>query len=238
MTSDPPHTAPQWSWTGLALGARLALPAMPGMIAFAIAVGATSARKGFTLVDTILMNGLVYAGASQMVAMDLWPERISFAAVVSLALVTATINARMLLMGATLQPWLGALPVWQVYPMLHTITDPGWLIAMRYRAQGGNDAAIVLGGGLFIWALWLIFTSCGYLLGALVSDPRKIGLDLVMPIFFAAMLIPLWRGRRRAIGWLVAGGVALAVEHVMHGWWFIVAGALAGALVEGFSDER
>jgi predicted branched-subunit amino acid permease len=236
--TDAPHPPPSWSLAGLALGARLALPAAPGMIAFAIAVGATSARKGFSLVDTMLMNGLVYAGASQMVAMELWPAQISFAAIASLALVTATVNARMLLMGASLRPWLGALPAWQIYPTLHIVTDPGWLIAMRYRAQGGNDASILLGGGLMIWALWLTFTSCGYLLGALASDPRKIGLDLVMPIFFAAMLIPLWRGRRRAVGWLAAGGVALAVEQLMHGWWFIVAGALAGALVEGFADDR
>jgi predicted branched-subunit amino acid permease len=38
--------------------------------------------------------------------------------------------------------------------------------------------------------------------GALVSDPRRYGLDLVMPIFFAAMIVPLWRGGRslRALG--------------------------------------
>ena len=56
-------------------------------------------------------------------------------------------NARMLLMGASLRPWLAPLPSWQVYPMLHLTTDPGWLIAMRYRAEGGNDAAVFLGGG-------------------------------------------------------------------------------------------
>ena len=228
---------PAWSLAGLRLGAFLSLPALPGMIAFGIAVGATAASKGFSLLDSILMNVLIYGGASQMVAMEVWPQRLTFASLMALALVTATVNARMLLIGASLRPWLGPLPPWQIYPMLHMSTDPGWLIAMRYRTEGGNDAAVFLGGSLLVWAAWIAATTVGYLLGALVADPRRIGLDLVMPIFFASMLIPLWRGRRRAFAWGVAGVVALLTEQLVSGWWFVVTGALAGSLAEGFADE-
>ena len=227
---------PTWSLDGLRLGAMLMAPALPGMIAFAIAVGATEARKGFVLADAMLMNLLVYGGASQMVAMEAWPERITLASIAALALIVATVNARMLLFGAALRPWLGPLPAWQVYPMLQLTTDPGWIIAMRYRAQGGNDAAVFLGGGLAVWVAWMSATWVGYLAGALVADPRKIGLDLVLPIFFAAMLVPLWRGGRRALAWAVAGAVALATEHLVSGWWFVITGALAGSIVEGFAD--
>jgi predicted branched-subunit amino acid permease len=235
--SEPYGSEPYWSLSGLRLGALLSLAVLPGMIAFGIAVGATAARKGFSLLDTVLMNVLVYGGASQMVAIEVWPDRITWASLAALALLTATVNARMLLIGASLRPWLGPLPWWQSYPMLHLSTDPGWLIAMRYRAQGGNDAAVFLGGSLLIWAAWMGATTGGYLLGALVADPRRIGLDLVMPIFFAAMLIPLWRGRRRAVAWGVAGAVALATEQLVSGWWFVVTGAVAGSFAEGFADD-
>ena len=47
--------------------------------------------------------------------------------------------------------------------------DPGWIVAMRYRAEGGADAAVVLGGGL------LFFAFAGYAriatLGEEVHDP-------------------------------------------------------------------
>jgi predicted branched-subunit amino acid permease len=238
MTANNPAAAkPSWSLAGLRLGAMLALPALPGMIAFGMAVGATAARKGFSLVDSVLMNGLVYGGASQMVAMEVWPERITLASLAALALLTATVNARMLLIGASLRPWLGPLPSWQAYPMLHLSTDPGWLIAMRYRREGGNDAAVFLGAGLLVWAVWMAATTAGYLMGTLVADPRRIGLDLVMPIFFAAMLVPLWRGGRRALAWGIAGGVALLTEHFVSGWWFVVTGAVAGSLAESIVDE-
>jgi predicted branched-subunit amino acid permease len=38
---------------------------------------------------------------------------------VSLAVVTAIVNARFILMGATLRPWFGALPPWQAYAALN-----------------------------------------------------------------------------------------------------------------------
>src|SRR5712672_2749925 len=232
MTASNPDAdaKPDWSLAGLRFGAVLALPVLPGMIAFGIAVGATAARKGFSLVDSVLMNALVYGGASQMVAMEVWPDRITLASLAALALLAATVNARMLLFGASLRPWLGPLPAWQIYPMLQLSTDPGWLICMRYRAEGGSDAAVFLGGGIVVWVAWMSATTAGYLMGALVADPRMIALDLVLPIFFSVMLVPLWRGRRRAIAWGIAGAVALTTAHLLPGRWFIIAGALAGSI--------
>jgi len=235
MTSPPPSDLePTWSLAGLRLGIRLMLPALPGMIAFAVAVGATEARRGFGFLHAALMNLLVYAGASQMVAMEAWPDHLTVATIAALALLVATVNARMLLFGAALRPWLGKLPAWQVYPLLQFTTDPGWLITMRYRAEGGNDAAVFLGGALAVLVAWSGAVTAGYLVGALVSDPRAIALDLVMPIFFCAMVVPFWRRGRRTIAWCVAGAVALATERLVPGWWFVVAGGLVGALVEGF----
>jgi predicted branched-subunit amino acid permease len=228
---------PTWSLAGLRLGAFLLLPSLPGMMAFGAVVGATEARKGFDLLTALLMNFWVYAGASQLVAIEGWPQHMTAAGVAALALVVATVNARMLLFGASLRPWLGPLPAWQIYPLLQFTTDPGWVVMMRYRAEGGNDAAAFLGGALVVLVAWISATMGGYLAGALVADPRRIALDLVLPIFFAAMVVPLWRGRRRAIAWGVAGMVALATEYLVSGWWFVITGALVGSLVEGFVEE-
>jgi predicted branched-subunit amino acid permease len=239
MTEDrfDADARPFWSLAGLRLGTWLLLPSLPGMMTFGAAVGATEARKGFDLAHALLMNLWVYAGASQLVAMEAWPEHMTLAGVAALALVVATVNARMMLFGASLRPWLGPLPAWQIYPLLQFTTDPGWVIMMRYRAEGGNDAAAFLGGTLVVLVAWIAATIAGYLAGALVADPRAFALDLVLPIFFAAMLVPLWRGRRRALAWGIAGAVALATEYLVSGWWFIITGAIAGSVAEGFAED-
>lgn len=238
MTNRKKSAAPYWSLEGFVLGARLVLPLMPGMIAFGIAVGSATAAKGLTLVEHLLMNTLVYAGLSQLVALEIWPAEMTYGAIGGLALVAATVNARMLLLGAGLRPWLGPLPAWQIYPTLHLLTDPGWIIAMRYRADGGSDAAVLLGGGLFTFVFWSAATTAGYLAGSLVPDARVIALDLIMPIFFVAMLVPLWRGSMRAIPWIVAGVVALLVHQFVPGWWYVIAGSLAGIAAAGFVDDE
>ena len=181
---------------------------------------------------------MVFGGASQLVAMELWTSPLTLSTVVSLAVVTAVVNARFILMGATLRPWFGALPPWQAYPALGTTVDATWLIAMRYRAQGGSDASVFVGAGLALWVVWVGAAIPGYLLGAFIADPKRFGFDLMLPIFFAAMFVPLWRGVRRAAGWAVAGAVALIVSYLIPGWWFIVIGALAGSIIGAFIDDE
>ncbi len=235
MTSPP---KPYWSLDGLVLGARLSAPLVPGTIVFAAAFGTLAAQKGLTLWDSVLWSAVVFAGASQLVALEVWSEPLRLGTIASLAIVTAIVNARFVLMGASLRPWLGPLPPWQVYPALLTITDANWLIGTRYRTEGGGDASVVVGVALALWCFWVVATVPGYLLGAIVTDPKRIGLDMVMPAFFVAMLFPLWRGPRRAIGWGVAGIVALIAAQLVPGWWFIVIGAVVGSVTGGLLDDR
>ncbi len=232
------NAQPTFTIAGIQLGAWQSLSTLPGMVAFGLIVGATAADKGFHFIDSFLMNLLVFAGLSQLVAMEVWPREITIATLAALALVTATVNARMMLMSASLRPWLGPLPALQTYPTLHLLTDPGWLIAMRYHGQGGRDAGILLGTGLMMMATWLAASSAGFLLGKAISDTRQFGLDLVMPVFFATMLVPLWKGPRRGLAWVIAGVVALLFERYVGGFWYIVAGAAAGSVAGGLLHDR
>nr|WP_284701318.1 AzlC family ABC transporter permease [Rhodoplanes tepidamans] len=210
---------------------------MPGMMAIAMATGASAARVGLGFAENLVMCVTMFASASQLVVLELWPRTFSPGAVLGLALIALTVNARMLLITATLRPWMGRMPPW-FYPMLHLTSDPSWIVSMRYRNEGGSDAGVFIGASVLLASFWLCFTQLGYLLGTLVAEPRRWGIDLIMPVFFAAMLVPLWRGRRAAVPWVVAGAVALAVERLVGGWFFIVAGAVAGAVTGGLMDDR
>lgn len=238
MTS--PHDraeAPYWTLPGLAEGAWRSGALLPGTAIFSLAFGTVAAQKGLSLADAVLMNALVFAGAAQLVALEVWTSPLALGTVASIALLTMIVNARFVLMGAALRPWMGALPAWQVYPPLLLTTDATWIVGMRYRAEGKGDASIYLGAGLAIWAVWVAAVVPGYLLGAFISDPKRFGIDLMLPIFFAAMLVQIWRGPRRAIGWAVAGGVALVAAQFIPGWWFVVIGAVAGSIVGGFVGD-
>jgi predicted branched-subunit amino acid permease len=239
MTYPPDRAeAPYWTLPGLAEGAWRSAALLPGTAIFGMAFGTVAAQKGLSLADTVLMNALVFAGAAQLVAIEVWTNPLSLGTIASLALLTTIVNARFVLMGAALRPWLGSLPAWQIYPPLLLTTDATWIVGMRYRAEGKGDASIYLGAGLTIWAVWVAAAVPGHLLGAFISDPKRFGIDLILPIFFAAMLVQIWRGARRAIGWAVAGIVALVAAQLVAGCWFIVIGAVAGSIVGGFIGDE
>ena len=226
-----------FSRAGLIEGAIAMTPIVLSQSAFGVVYGTLAAQKGLTLAETLSMSGLVYAGLSQVVVLQSWPADFTLPALVTLALATATVNLRFLLMSLSFRPWLGTLPPWQAYPPLLLTTDAGWLRAMRYRAEGGADVGFFLGGALCLYAAWLIAAVPGYLFSAWLANPKTFGIDMLIPAFFAALLIPAWRGPRRAIPWLVSGVVAVSVHMLTKGYWFMIAGALAGALSAGLVPD-
>jgi predicted branched-subunit amino acid permease len=231
VSASLPPSRPTLTWGGCLLGARLLAPVLPGLVVYALAFGAASANRGLSLAEATAMSAIVYAGAAQMVSLEVWQPAWTAAALLTVALVTATVNARFMLMGASLQPWLRGAPPVRTALGLFFLVDASWILATRYREDGGRDVGVLFGAGVTSWVVWVAGTIPGYLAGSLVAEPRRYALDLVMPVFFAAMAVPLWRGlRTSALPWGIAGLVGLAVQALVPGYLFIVAGALAGAI--------
>lgn len=215
---------------GFMVGLRMMLPFTPGIIFFAAAYGAAASAKGLSLFDTVLMSAVVFAGVSQLVALELWQPTWTWSALVGLMVVTLTINGRMILQSASLHPWLSHFPRWINLLHLSVLTDANWILGERYRAGGGRDLGMLIGAGVSCWLVWVVMTVPGYLAGSLIPDPKVYGLDMVMPLVFVAMAVPLWRGKATAIPWLVAGLVSYATSRLVPGYAYIVTGALAGAV--------
>jgi len=237
MNDNEAGAPPFWSGAGFKLGVRQAVVAMPVMALFGFAFGAFAAHKGLTFVEASLMTALMFAGASQFVATEIWSHPMPVAAILALCIVTGIINMRYLLITGSLRPWLDGLPARQIYPAMAVLTEPGWLIGLRYRAEGGADAGTLAGSGVALWIVWIAGTMTGHLIGSLVADPQRYGLDLIMPVFFTVILVPLWRGARRAVPWAVAGASALVAARWLPGSWYLMVGSVAGAIVAGLQDD-
>ncbi len=227
-TDDP--AASGMTLAGMRAGALMTLPMTPGIFAFGLAIGALSAQRGLTLFETWALTTFLNAGAAQAVAYQVWPEVWSLAALIAVVGVVFTVNARLMLMSASFRPWLGNLPARQVYPSFAVFTDMNWSLGVAYHARGGRDAGMLVGAGLFTSLVWSLAAIPGWLMVAHVADPRVYALDLMLVVMFSTMSIPVMRRARALAPFVVAGVVALAVGALAPGFWFIVAGALAGAV--------
>ena len=72
--------------------------------------GALAAGKGLSPLEVFLMSALVFAGGAQFAAVELWATPAPIAALV---FSTLLINARHVLMGASLVPKLDGFSRWQ-----------------------------------------------------------------------------------------------------------------------------
>lgn len=244
MKSDPsdshqPSSAP-FSMDGFWLGFRRAVLTTPGILLFGMGFGAAAAVKGLTFLDAFFFQSLVLAGASQYVALELWTDPLTWTTAFAMAAVVFTVNLRMMLLGAALRPWMGGLPGYKSYPALAIMTDPAWIIAIRYHREGGQDWGVYVGACVFLYLTWIVSVVPGYYLVDALEDPTRFGVDLVMPIFFITMLVPVWRGRMDAAPWAVAILVALTVKALVPGYWFVLAGGLSAAFVAAalFKEEE
>lgn len=228
---------PYWTFAGFRDGVMATLPLMPGLFAFGMAFGTVAARKGFSMFDAVLMSATVFSGVAQIIVVDAWPAEITVATAFAATVATFIICSRFILIGAAMRPILGQLPPAQVYPFLHFLVEPPWLLGTRYQRQGGDDPGFVIGSAAACWVVWVVSTAPGHWVGATV-DPQLFGLDMVMPAFFMAMMVSLWQGPRMAAGWAVAGVIAVIADMTLGGFWYVVLGAIAGSIAGGLVDER
>src|SRR5437867_12149545 len=104
------------------------LPFLVGIIPFGLILGAISAERGLSPLETTLMSALVFAGSSQFVAVGLWHYPLPLFAIIAS---TALINARHLMMGGAIAPHMERFRRWRSYFALFFLADEIWAIALK-----------------------------------------------------------------------------------------------------------
>ena len=215
---------------------RLFLPVAISIASYGLVWGVLAGQAGLTPFEVLLMSGIVYAGSSQFVAIDMWsPASLPIASIV---VATAVINLRMLLMTATLRPQFEHLPRWQAVLAMFLVSDEVWAMTMAERAKGGGGHAFMLGCGTLAWIGWVGSTLAGRMLGAIIDDPAAYGLDFAFTATFLALLLSMWKGRGDLVPWLAGGTIAIGVSMIVPGTWYIIAGGLGGSFIGALVQQQ
>ncbi len=203
-------------------------PLAPGAFVYGMVFGVLASERGLAWIEALLMSVLVYSGSAQLAVLNQW----SAAPVIAPLLATVLlINARYVLYGASIQPWLAGATRPQALGALFFLGDGNWALSMREYHAGYRDAGFVLGSGIAMALPWFAGTVAGHLVGNRVPHPATFGLDFMLVGFAAAIGFAVWRGR--ADWWPAAAAVlvSLALLHWLPGGWTIVGAGLAAGAV-------
>jgi 4-azaleucine resistance transporter AzlC len=215
---------------GFRAGLVAAFPIMLGYAPIAFAFGVAATGAGLTGWEALAMSFLIYAGASQFLAIALFTGG---APLIVAAFTLIAMNLRHVLYAPALLKAAGPdasrrmARVWA-----WGLTDEVFGAAMGALARGGRfSEPFMLGLGLAAYASWLVGTAAGALAGggALAGWPAvQAGLSFMLPALFLALLLSIL-SRRQVPVVAVAGAVCVAVTLVWSGTLGILAGMLAGA---------
>lgn len=221
-------------------GARAFTPLAISIAAYGVVWGVLAGQAGLSALEVFLMCALVFAGASQFVALDMWTA--GALPVFSIVVATLIVNLRLALMSATIRPVLAGQPVWKQALGIALISDEQWALTMAEVASDRPAVDYYFGAAVFCYLTWLLSPLVGRLIGAAIDDPTTYGLDFAFTATFLALLLGMWRGRTDLVPWMVAALVAIATAQLVEGNWYIVvgglAGSLAGAIAETVGDRR
>jgi 4-azaleucine resistance transporter AzlC len=187
-------------------GIRDVAPLLPGIVPFGMVAGIASVSAGLHLGEAVAMSVVVFAGASQLAALDLLGADAPLAVVV----VTATvINLRMLMYSASIAPYFRRLSAAWKAGLAYLLTDQAYALSiLAYRSDREVDRrAYYLGIAATLWVTWQVATVAGYLLGT--GIPAAWGLEFTVPLVFLAVLVPAIEDGPSVVAAILGGAVAV-----------------------------
>ena len=213
-------------------GVRAVAPVLVGIVPFGLVAGAAAVRVGLSGLQAVGLSVIVFAGASQLAAIELLGSDARLAVVVVTALV---INLRMVMYSASLAPYFRETATRWRAGLAYLLTDQAYALAVT---RFGADRPVrrrwyYLGAALPLWVVWQVCTVLGVVAGARVPD--SLPLSFAVPLTFLALLVPAVTDRASGTAAVVGGAAAVLGAGLPLNLGLVagaVGGVIAGLLVE------
>jgi 4-azaleucine resistance transporter AzlC len=206
-------------------GMKAALPIVLGYLPVGVAFGLLARNAGLTPSEVGLMSLLVYAGASQFLAIEM-----IFKGMTWLPIVVATffINLRHFLMSSNLSlyfrntrfPLLGFLSA--------QLTDESFGVAISNLPKVKNNPPYLFGLQMTSHFAWVIGSIGGALFGPFIKI-SEYGLPFALPSLFICLLVFQLKSFRHFWIMAVSGVSSLFFKWAFQGNWYILLAALLAA---------
>ena len=213
--------------TAFGRGFWILAPLWLGVVPFGVAYAVTARAAGLSLLETQALSALVFAGSAQFSAVGLFAVGAAGAEIV---LTTLLLNVRHVLYGLSLGREIELTrrerPVAAFF-----LTDEAFGVV-----AGATERSFrfLLGAELSLFMMWNLATLAGFLLGAAIPDPARLGVDLIFPLAFLALLVPLVRTRVELAVAVASAVLAFGLARVLPGGLPILLTGIAGSLLGAF----
>jgi predicted branched-subunit amino acid permease len=215
------HIAPAGSFRD---GFVAMLPLWTGAIPSGVAFGAAARADGMSAGDAQLMSLIVFSAAAQMATLAYEGAGQSAFLVILTAL---AINAHLPLLDVAVAR--STAPAWRTrLPLALLLTDGSFAVA---AARDRLTMSVLAGAGASMYLAWNVGTAGGLLAGEALPARWKSPMELIVPLTFVAVLVPMLRSRRALAVTLAAGVTALVASRSLPAGVAVLIAGVTGAVV-------
>ncbi|KAB0682109.1 AzlC family ABC transporter permease [Aureimonas leprariae] len=216
-------------------GLREVLPIVVVIVPFGAVFGTIAFQAKLTLVQTLGFSAFLYAGASQLAAVQmvaigapLWVVLLSIVAV----------NFRHVLYSASIGRLLTRFSPLQKAAAFFLLVDPAFAAAEARAAEKTLTKTFYFIYAVILYVAWVLSCWLGYASGRLIEDPHALGLDFILPVYFLALVVDF---RKRA-NFLPVAAISAATSAALYLTvgppWHVTFGGLAGIAYAAIVDPK
>lgn len=205
-------------------GIVIAIPIAIGYFPIAMAFGLLSKNTSISFRDTSLISILVYAGASQFMALDLIGAGVSTGSII---LATFLLNLRHMMMSASLALDFESIPK-KLLPLVgFGITDETFSV-ISFNKEKINPF-FVLTLIILSYLSWVVGTMVGYGVGEVLPLALQSSLSIGLYAMFAALLAPEVNKSRNILYLAIISALIYIIifyTNIFHSGWDIILGII------------
>lgn len=198
-----------------------ALPIMLGYLPIAMAFGLLSKNTQISFRDTSLFSIMVYAGASQFMALYLIMGGVSSGGII---LTTFLLNLRHLMMSASLSVSLKGIKSSYLPLIAFGITDETFSVASFNREKLSLPYILIF--NISSYLSWVFGTMAGFLVGEILPQSLQSSLSIGLYAMFAALLFPEFKKSKNVLFLSILSafiyGIIYYTNIISTGWDIII----------------
>jgi len=203
-----------------------ALPIIIGYVPMGAAYGILARQSSMDFFPAVFMSLVVFAGASQFIAVGLLSGGATALEVVG---TTLFINLRHILMSASLSPYFRRAPRKALPFVAWGVTDETFAISIGRYPAGEGDYRYALALHYTAYASWVTGTVLGAMAGSLVPPALQSSLEFSLYAMFAGLVVLQVTDRFHLTVVFFSAAAATLFSFFMEGTWPIITAAMLGA---------
>ncbi|MGJ9459299.1 AzlC family ABC transporter permease [Oceanobacillus sp. CF4.6] len=207
------------------------LPIMLGYLPVAITYGVLAKQAGMSLTELTLMSVLVFAGASQFMAVNMIAVGTG---ALEIIIATFVLNFRHFVMSLSFMNQLRNFSLKWKIPLSFGLTDESFAVSSVNKDEAKMEKGALFYGTILIIAYvsWIFGSFLGGVLGDVIPDRLSQSMGIALYAMFIGLLLPsVKKDKRIAVIALFAMLInALCIQLGMSTGWAIVVGTIIGGM--------